>query len=210
MPLQYVIRAGDCIESLAFEHGHSPDTLWEHELNASLRELRENPDLLVPGDVLTIPDLRIKTVEVSTGAVHRFRRVGVPARFRVVLEHEGQPRAGVPFVIDVDGKRLEGTTDATGLVEVWIVPNASRLTLIVGEDQDEIYEYSLGKLLPVTERGGLIARLVNLGHLAEEDGDVTDERLADAIRSFQAVQGLEMTADADFATRAALVAEYGC
>ena len=49
---QYTVRQGDSIASIAFDHGFRWETIWQHPNNAGIRELRENPYVLHPGDEL--------------------------------------------------------------------------------------------------------------------------------------------------------------
>src|SRR5262249_2099786 len=126
MPTRYVVKEGDCISSIAFEHGLFPGTLWDDPDNAALREKRrENPNAIGAGAVLVIPDLKQTSTMIATGARHRFQRRGVPAKFRVQVRDDGEPVANAPFTLKVDGKLIEGTTTGEGIVEASIPPNAS-------------------------------------------------------------------------------------
>jgi hypothetical protein len=206
MPKVHVVKAGECIDSIAFKYGFFPETVWQHPQNEDLRDLREDPNILFAGDQVHIPDLRQKTESRPTNERHTFRRKGVPARFRIQLLDEGEPRADLRYVLVIDGGAVthEGTTDADGVVDVCLSPGARRglLTLGHGEDEEEI-ELFFGRLDPVTEASGVRQRLFNLGFLA--DIDATDEDLAAALRRFQAYHELEISGEADADTQAKLV-----
>jgi hypothetical protein len=83
MPIDYEIGPGDCINSVALRHGFFPDTLWNHGSNAELKERRKDPNVLMTGDKLVIPDIKIKELDKATEKKHRFRRKGVPAKLHL-------------------------------------------------------------------------------------------------------------------------------
>jgi N-acetylmuramoyl-L-alanine amidase len=83
MPIDHEIGPGDCINSIALEHGFFPDTLWNHGSNSELKQKRKDPNVLFPGDKLHIPDIEIKEVSKATEKRHRFRRKGVPAKLHL-------------------------------------------------------------------------------------------------------------------------------
>jgi N-acetylmuramoyl-L-alanine amidase len=56
----HTVKQGDCISSIAHETGFFWETLWNHPDNAKLKQLRKNPNALLPGDVVSIPDQRVK------------------------------------------------------------------------------------------------------------------------------------------------------
>lgn len=85
MSTNHTIRQGECIESLADRYGFFPDTLWKHADNSELRDLRKDQNILQPGDVVVIPDLTRREERVATEQKHTFRRLGVPAKLRVVF-----------------------------------------------------------------------------------------------------------------------------
>ncbi len=211
----HVVQQGDCLESIAFQYGLFPDTIWNAADNAELRARRGVAQVLLPGDELVIPELRAREVSLPVGARYVFKRRGVPARLKVrLVDEDGAPRANLPFTLDVDGKVEKGDTDSDGVVERAIRPDARRavLTLHGPDGEDEILELQLGHLDPVTSPSGVIARLVNLGLLDGEDADATtldDAAVRTALQCFQEQRGLPRTGFADDDTRDALQAAHG-
>src|SRR5436190_441453 len=122
MPIRYNVQPGDCISSIAFEHGLFPDTIWDDPANAALKAKRKNPNVLADGDVVAIPDKRPRTEPVETTKRHTFRRKGVPARLRIRLQENGMPLANLAFKLTGSGFEVSGQTDGGGLVDVSIPP----------------------------------------------------------------------------------------
>src|ERR1043166_4210227 len=149
MPTNYTVQHGDCISSIAFGHGIFPDTIWNDPANATLKELRVNGNVLAPGDVVVIPDQQAKSVPCATGALHRFRRRGVPEKLRVALHAFSAARAELPYALVIGETRFEGKTDADGCLEQFIPPDAASATLIISDT--ESYELALGELNPPKE-----------------------------------------------------------
>lgn len=206
MPVKHIIRPGDCIASVSLAHGFAPDTVWNDDANRKLREKRESGYLLVPGDVLIVPDLRRQAVDCATSRLHTFRRRGIPEKLEIRLLDCDEPRASVPYVLVIDGERQEGTTDADGCLHAWIPPTAR-----VGElrvDGDEPVPLKLGHLVPVTEADGVRDRLRNLGFLPAED-DHDEHELTLALLHFQEHHELPASGTADDATRAKLLEIHG-
>src|SRR5262245_14444374 len=123
MPQEYTVQQGDCISSIAVRHGFFPDTLWDDAANADLKAKREEPNVLLPGDVVVIPDKREKSADGGSEKRHRFRRKGVPEKLRLrLLDDEGQPFANQAYRLDIDGQTVNGTTGGDGMIEVPIHP----------------------------------------------------------------------------------------
>lgn len=197
---EHTVEQGECVHSIAAEHGLFWQTIWDHPDNAELRELRGSPSVLHPGDVLFVPDIRRKEVTVAMRERHRFRRRGVPAVLRLRMVADGEPVADTPFELEFDGRTVTGTTDAEGRIVESIPPGTREGTLYLGEDRVE-YPLQLGALDPVEEVTGVQARLKNLGYdCGRIDGDPA-ERTQAAIRQFQEAQELEVTGELDQATK---------
>src|SRR5260221_607385 len=106
----YVVKEGDCLASLAYARGLYWRSVWSHPRNAALKKARKNPNVLLPGDRVHLPELEPKDYEGSTDKRHKFVRKGVPEMLRFVLRDEfGKARANVRYRLVVDGTPFEGT-----------------------------------------------------------------------------------------------------
>jgi hypothetical protein len=196
------VQEGECISSIAADYGFFPATIWNHDNNAELRELRD-PNILYPGDEVFIPEREIKTEIGATDQRHSFVRKGVPAKFRIQLCSGSQPRAKLPFKLVVDeSKTIEGETDDEGVLDVFIPPKARHGVLTLGEEGEEVINVSFGRLAPVEEDEGVDQRLLNLGLIQEVPASEASRRAG--VELFQRRFGLEPTGEADDATRAKL------
>jgi hypothetical protein len=190
---KHTVQQGECLTSIADLYGFTVDLVWDHADNAGLKEKRKDPNTLVPGDVVAIPDRREKLVDCATAQTHKFKLSAPTAVFRLQLFEDEKALASQPFELKVEGETYSGTTDAQGFFEVIIPSNARMGTLIVGTEEKKEYRLQFGELQPVSEEDGMEARLRNLGY---------DERkLADSIRAFQKRFGLSETGEADQATK---------
>lgn len=205
----HVVEPGECMASIADQRGFFWQKLWEHPKNAGLRQQRENPNVLLAGDEVFVPDRMEKRVPVSTEHRHVFRRKGVPScvRFRV-MEH-GRPLADVPYVLELEGGVHRDTADGDGYISLPVAPGARSGVLTVETDLGPVtYEVGLGRLDPVTEVAGVQQRLRNLGLDCEASGEL-DEPTREALAAFQSENDLTASGKIDQATRDRLVAMHG-
>lgn len=205
----YVVRDGDCISSIALDRGHFWETIWDDSANSGLREVRQDPNVILPGDRLTILEIRPKVVSKETEMRHRFVRRGEPARMRLrVLQENDEPRANQPYTLEIDGETHEGTTDPNGQLEVPIPATAQRGTLTIGPDNVE-FKLALGRVDPITELSGVQGRLNNLGYnVGATDGQLGPKTRA-ALKYFQRRNKLEPTGRPDEATKNKLREQHG-
>jgi N-acetylmuramoyl-L-alanine amidase len=201
---RYRVKQGDCISSIADENGLFWESIWQHAENSGLRDLRGDPNVLVAGDKVFIPDKVTKEESCAVDQSHKFTKLGVPAKLNLQILDNHQVQANEPFELMVDGVTYTGTTDGDGRLEQSIGPSAqnARLTLT---NSGRIYELELGGMDPVTESEGVKARLENLGF--DTSGD--EEKLIQAIKRFQLNQNLKVTGEVDDATQAKLVEVHG-
>ncbi len=92
MPIEHIVAPGECISSVAYQHGFFWETLWNHGDNAGLKKERKDPNVLHPGDVVVIPDLTVKEESCATEQVHEFRLKGVPARLNIKVVRPKAPK----------------------------------------------------------------------------------------------------------------------
>lgn len=210
---EYTVRQGDSIISIAYRNGFFWETIWDHPDNAELKERREDPNVLYPGDVVFIPEKQEKEETCGTDQTHRFRRKGALEELRIVLkDEEGEPRANMSYLLTIDGSNINGTTDGDGLLVESILPDASQGRLIVLDEQGnelEEYELALGHLDPITEISGVQMRLTNLGYDCSSEEGGLGTRTQQAIERFQQAQDLETTGELDDTTRQKLKEVHG-
>jgi hypothetical protein len=131
---------GDSIESIAYAAGHAWETVWDAPENDELRELRGSPHVILPGDVVFVPPLELKTESLATGRQHKLRRNGVPSKLIVRFMIDGEPRANADYTFVCDGVERAGTTDGDGWIEESTHPIATwaevRFPLELEPDED--------------------------------------------------------------------------
>lgn len=223
----YQIQEGDCLLNIAKRSGHLWQTIWNFPANADLKAKRKDPNILLPGDHLTIPPVAIKQEPRPTEKRHKFVLHGRPAklRLRVMIEDdddpapagggsapqqkpEPKPRRNQPYKLDIDGKLFTGNTDGDGYLEVPIPPQAAQGKLIIGPDNMTV-KLVLGALDPIETMSGVQGRLNNLGFNAGQITGELNKRTRAALQMFQMQYGLEATGNLDDATRGQLKSVHG-
>lgn len=196
----YIVKRGDDMSKIATAHGFFWQTLWNLPENSQLKNERKNPNQLLEGDKVFIPELRRKDESCGDQEKHRFRRKGVPSKLRVALYRSGQPRVGVEWEFTAAGNTYSGTTGSDGIVETFVPPEASSGTLVLKEGETiETRSMSIGVLDPVESVRGVQYRLKNLGYDCGFSGEI-DDKTTEAIKQFQSANELDTTGknDQDF------------
>ena len=219
----YTVRKGDCMDSIATKHGFFWKTLWELPENKVLRETRKDPNVLLEGDKLTIPELREQLVSCANEAKHTFKRMGVPAKLRLMIlkdqfyddddSHTGkniqgeyvepdfvedevdeEPETNAPYRFLVDGEWLEGTTDSDGMIEISIKPTVKRGKLILYPGDDDNERTIMLKLGEIDPPDTIQGAQERLANLGYAIKPVAEEAVfATVLRQFQENHGLEIT-----------------
>lgn len=205
----YRVRRGDSIASIAAKQNLLPDTIWLHAQNSELRKLRQDPDLLLEGDRVFVPESSDKKESCATENTHRFRRKGIPRILRIRL-HDciNEPLANEKFQIDIDGQLSKGSTDADGWIEHPIDPLAKKAKVILASG--DVFDFDLGFLSPPNTTLGVQQRLRNLGfYVGPLDGHSSDDMMLALIR-FQASEDLDPSGEIDDATVDVLARRCAC
>ena len=200
----YEVEPGDSMPSIAKETGFFWETLWNHAKNADLKEKRKNPNVLLAGDQVFIPELEAKAFSKPADAQHKFRRKGVPVKLVLkLLKSDGSARANEAYVLSVNNKDLKGNTDGDGVLKQYI-PNDAKEGILKLDDGKECFPVRIGALDPVDTISGLQQRLANLGFDCLETGQLDDPTVR-ALTLFQAANKLDTSGKPDDATRAKLL-----
>lgn len=210
MPAKHTIKQGECISSIAFTYGLFPDTIWNDPDNKELKEKRKSLNILHPGDIIVIPDKRIKEEPAAAEKIHRFRRKGVPEKFKMqFLDEEDKPLANQNYIMEIDGISSTGTTDGDGKIEQIIPPNAKSGKIVIGEIRHE-YLLNFGHIDPIEEISGVQGRLNNLSYDCGIVDGVLGQQTKEALLAYQKDHGLNQTGDIDAETRQHLKEKHGC
>lgn len=202
----HVVRPGECLSSIALEHGiYDWKRLYDAPENKDLRRRRPNPNVLYPGDKVSIPDLPQRKETCATGSSHRFvaRRAKHVLRM-VVTDHRGAPAKNEPFKVHIESPPISksGVTTDEGLIEVAVPPSVRKaLVEILGT----VLEIQPGMLDPVSHVRGIQARLNNLGFDAGNVDGVIGRKTRRAIHRFQLAHGLQPSGEIDDKTRRELL-----
>jgi putative peptidoglycan binding protein len=203
----WVVESGDSMASIAGATGHFADTLWNVAENTALKEARQDGEILLPGDRVTVPPIQPKQVAAATGKRHVFKRKGVPVKFTLVLvDDEGSVFSGKKYELVAGDKTYSGESDDAGKIECFVDPASRNGELKVWLDEPGLpspwtHSVNLGALYPVEHLIGVQQRLANLGFYAGElDGELTPATLA-AANAFRAAQQIEPSGEIDDALR---------
>lgn len=199
------VGSGETTSSLAKKHGFFWQTIWDHPENAELKAKRKDPNVLFADDDIFIPEKKTKQVSKGTEQEHVFKLKGTPAKFKMALFKNGEPRANEPYVLDIDGTTTNGTTDGDGKLEHFIPPDASSGRIIMKGGR-LIFPLKLGSLDPIDLLSGVQQRLNNLGYactIGDNTGEMSDDTRS-ALKDFQGDQKLEQTGELDAGTKAKL------
>ncbi len=182
----YVIKRGDFLARLAHKFGFDADTVWNDPANADLKQLRRDPNLLWPTDILYIPEsMAPATFALVTGQTNTF--VSDVPTTRVVLRFSDPSCASKACSVPELPELTELVTDGTGTVS-FDAPVTLDTFSIVFSDPGQTYKCGLGYLNPIDTLSGAIQRLQNLGYLSlDVSPDENDlEEVRSALRMFKA------------------------
>lgn len=205
----HVVEQGEHLSVIADRYGFLDYRLiWDHPQNEGLRGKRESPNVLLPGDVLFVPDKETKAPAASTNATHRFVVNRPKVQLRIAfLDFHGRPLAGTACSVEAEGSLEELNADGDGVVERDIQRRASVGVVQVGGAE---FPIRIGDLDPVESESGWKARLANLGYLDVDLSGADERATRAALEEFQCDQDLAVTGEADADTLQALKAAYGC
>jgi hypothetical protein len=222
--LPYVIRQGDHLLKIAHRIGFDVDEIWNDPKNADLKALRGDGTILLPGDILYVPDPTPKSLGLSVGGPNGFSAEVPSVTVAVVFKDaDGNALADEPYqlrgIVDQDGAEPadDPKTKGDGSVNLK-VPVHLREVEVFFPRRNVLFRLGVGDLDPHTEESGMLQRLQNLGLLGEQtaarllSGGGTDAdkgSLEDAIKSFQEANGLEPNGEPNDDLKEKLLGAHG-
>ncbi|HJZ59724.1 MAG TPA: peptidoglycan-binding domain-containing protein [Gemmataceae bacterium] len=209
------IAAGDCTWSLAALYEVPAEVIWNEPKNAALKDKCKNPNTLLPGEKIVIPDIRVGEVaDLDPEACHRFRVKDVPRRMKVRFVHGGKAVPDTDCVVKITGTTDQKPRTSDGWIEFGIPADATEATIEAAGLGLGKYTLKLGHLPPVDSILGVQQRLANLGYYAGPKDGAKSDKFDDALKAFQKSSGLPATGstgtgEVDQNTKDALVAACG-
>lgn len=212
----YIIKQGDYLSKLASLLRFDAQSIWNDPRNQELKKRRADPEILLPGDVLYIPDAPPAPCLLRKGTKNRFVAAVTKVRVRTCFrDHEGSPFKALQYKVEGLGEPITGVTDVNGLVD-FDVDVGVREVRVVFPDRLEHYDLRIGDLDPIDEPTGANMRLEHLGYYgwmlagrAEPSLGLDTECLRLALRAFQRDRKLPETGMLDAATTSALREAHG-
>lgn len=218
MPKTHTVAQGETLTRIARQYKYSSwKKIYEHPDNAEFRALRENPDIIFPGDKIIIPDIEPKKMSARAGKGHTFCLKRETEVFKLrVLDSYGEPVQQGRVVVEVGDEKhdiimldndgiieipLNKGDEATGKIEVYA--DAS------DEKPSQVFEVQLAHLDPVEELSGVQARCNLLGHDCGVADGIMGSKTRAGVKSFQAAHGLDVDGVPGPLTKAKLKEVYG-
>lgn len=169
-------QQGDCIHSIAARTGHLWQTLWNHPENRELRDARKDPGILLPGDRVFVPPIKVKSIMLESGRRYRIVIDGQLVRLRLrMCDGDGEPLAATCYRLSVGRREETVTTDDEGYLEAQ-VPALAKKARLVEVATGESFTLLLGHMDPTGSPGAVRKRLANLGyHDSGEESEMSRE-----------------------------------
>ena len=192
MPTEHTVRQGECLSSIARAYGFDDwRVIYDDAANASFKQSHPNPNVIYPGDVLTIPDLDPGDESGATEQKHRFDlKIDETVLRIIVRDMADRPFGGKPYKLTLPAQPpLTGSSGGDGLIEVAMAPSVStgRLEVFIhGQDEPPaIWDLLIGHLDPVRQKSGQQARLNNLGFESGKVDNIDGPITRGAVKRFQ-------------------------
>jgi hypothetical protein len=213
---------GEHISGIARQYGYTDyQTIWNHPDNADLKTQRQNPNVLYPGDSVSIPDKAPKQLPKPTDQRHKFTKQDSPLSLQIKLAKSYLgPIANTQCQLSVDTDQYDLTSDGTGLIQHSISKTATKARLVINDTitvkgqkvpWPTQLDIQIGYLDPVDQVSGQIGRLSNLGYYRLPLDQVDQDELESAIEEFQCEAGLKpVDGICGPATQAKLKQVHGC
>ena len=201
--ITHEVKPGECIATIAAKYGLPWKAVWEAPENATLRKTRKDPNVLEPGDKVTLPKPVPKQAQIQSGKAHKFIIKREKIRIYLKLTASRKPLGSEPWKLLCGERVFEGTTGGDGMLEAEIPAEQKEITLELSKRQ-QTYTLALGEIDPIDTVRGAQARLYNLGLYGRDRSGQLDEATTAAIESFQRIEKLPVTGKNDAATQKAL------
>jgi hypothetical protein len=207
MPRKHSAAVNECFTSIAALYGFDPISLWEDPANKDLKEKRKSKNILAEGDVVFIPEKKMKWEKVRTDQLLSIKKFAQMSSLNLqILDDNRVKRSDMDYLISITTRSRQvvpdrkGKTDKQGFLREQLPPDADEATITVFLEGNETErKIKLGGLDPIDTLRGKQQRLRNLGFYCELENP-SGESTRNAVKRFQECYGLEVNGNFDKAT----------
>lgn len=206
----YVVRQGEYLAKLADQLGFDADETWNHPRNSELRELRKDPNVLLPGDILWYSAREKAPNGLAAGSENQYVAEVSRVELRVqIRNHTGEALKGESYEADEDVEPAKGNLDGDGWLNVTVPVHLTAFSVAL-PGKEVTLRLLVGHLDPHTELSGAAQRLKQLGYYRGSlPADEEHAGVARALAAFQEDEGLPVTGGLDAETAERLNQRFG-
>lgn len=217
MPQVHTVVQGETLTRIARKYKFSSwKMLYDHPDNAPFRALRDNPNIICPGDTLVIPDKEPRFMCIASGKSHTFILKREREVFKMkLLNSRGKVWQGRRAVLTVGDQTVDGEINDQGIIELPLKQgNETEGTLEVylnpkSDQPTHKVTVKIGHLDPVDTLKGVQERCNQLGFPCGFADGIMGSKTRSGVQAFQQTHGLEVDGIPGPQTKAKLKDVFG-
>ncbi|KAF7774759.1 hypothetical protein PMAN_a3334 [Pseudoalteromonas marina] len=217
MTQQHTVAQGETLLRIAKQYGYQTSkALYNHPSNAEFKALRPDPNLIYPGDKITIPPKKEKFIPLRTNSINSFVVQNEKEYFRLQVSYDdGDDVTGKRVVLSIGSQTIDTVLQSDGLIEVELNNNdalTGTIDLYLNEGETtptKSFNVQIGNLDPIDTLSGVQGRCNMLGFDCGTVDGVNGAKTKAGVREFQQAQQLQVDGIAGPVTKSRLVYVYG-
>ncbi|MFY8326655.1 PGRP and LysM peptidoglycan-binding domain-containing protein [Pseudoalteromonas sp. ZZD1] len=217
MTQQHTVAQGETLLRIARQYGYQTSkALYNHPSNAEFRALRPDPNLIYPGDKLTIPPKKEKFMPLRTNSLNSFVVQNEQEYFRLKVAYDdGDDITGKRVVLNIGDQTIDTVLESDGLIEIKLehsdaLTGSVDLYLKDGEaTPSKSFTVQVGNLDPIDTLSGVQGRCNMLGFNCGKVDGINGAKTKAGVKEFQQAQQLQVDGIAGPVTKSRLVYVYG-
>ena len=217
MTQQHTVAQGETLLRIAKQYGYQTSkALYNHPSNAEFKALRPDPNLIYPGDKITIPPKKEKFIPLRTNSINSFVVQKEKEYFRLQVSYDdGDDVAGKRVVLNIGSQTIDTVLQSDGLIEVELNNNdalTGTVDLYLNEGETtptKSFAVQIGNLDPIETLSGVQGRCNMLGFDCGTVDGVMGKKTRIGVKEFQYEHDLDIDGIPGPKTKAKLQQVFG-
>ncbi|EAW26903.1 hypothetical protein ATW7_16892 [Alteromonadales bacterium TW-7] len=217
MTQQHTVAQGETLLRIAKQYGYQTSkALYNHPSNAEFKALRPDPNLIYPGDKITIPPKKEKFIPLRTNSINSFVVQNEKEYFRLQVSYDdGDDVAGKRVVLNIGSQTIDTVLQSDGLIEVELNNNdalTGTVDLYLNEGETtptKSFAVQIGNLDPIETLSGVQGRCNMLGFDCGTVDGVMGKKTRIGVKEFQYEHDLDIDGIPGPKTKAKLQQVFG-